>query len=89
MFENFFAENCERCGNSLAKGHIMSMFSDEEICMECKEKEKNDPDYALACKIDIKDYYERLLQTATEEEDYPKCAFLKSKIDKLNDDIFN
>jgi hypothetical protein len=42
---------CQRCHkHTLAT--IMSMFNTEEICMECKEAEKQRPDYDAAVKAD-------------------------------------
>ena len=38
---------CERCGKE-TKSFTMSMFSEEYICMECKEKERQHPDYQRA-----------------------------------------
>lgn len=44
---------CDRCGNSLASGRIMSMYNKECICMNCKEKEKQRKDYSSAVDADI------------------------------------
>lgn len=38
---------CERCGKE-TKSFTMSMFNEEHICMECKEKERRHPDYQRA-----------------------------------------
>ena len=50
----FFTTNhCVRCGGDLTKGRTMSAFSQEVICMGCKDKEKQDPDYKRAVDADI------------------------------------
>ena len=36
--------NCKRCNNS--NWSTWSFFNDDQICAECAEYEKNDPDYA-------------------------------------------
>lgn len=38
MDKFFTQENCDRCGESLKNGRIMSMFNKECICMDCKKK---------------------------------------------------
>ena len=38
----------------------MSMFNHEMICMECKGKEKQRPDYAVAEATDLREYAGRL-----------------------------
>ena len=38
---------CERCGKKTT-AFTMSMFNEEHICMECKEKERQHPDYQRA-----------------------------------------
>lgn len=38
---------CQRCGKE-TNLHIMSMFNTQEICMECKVIEENDPRYKVA-----------------------------------------
>jgi hypothetical protein len=54
MSDNFFSKtSCDKCGGSLKTGRIMSMFSEEVLCMECKEQEKNDKDYKEAVQTDI------------------------------------
>lgn len=53
MRDRFFElENCERCGKSLAAGRIMSMMNTQTICMDCKQKETQRPDYAEAVKAE-------------------------------------
>lgn len=41
--EHFFKTNrCDRCSNSLInKGRILSWFTEDTICMICKEEEDN------------------------------------------------
>ena len=47
--DKFFTQTkCDRCGGNLEKGRTMSMFNTECICMECKEKERKDPQYKEA-----------------------------------------
>lgn len=49
----FFKVNkCDRCGGSLDKGRIMSMYNEDVICMECKDKETGRPDYKDAVAAD-------------------------------------
>jgi hypothetical protein len=48
MDKFFTQENCDRCGGSLEGGRIMSMFNTDCICMDCKRKETQRPDYAAA-----------------------------------------
>lgn len=43
---------CERCLKP-ANPHIMSMFSEELICMKCKALEIKHPKYQEALKADI------------------------------------
>ena len=48
MDKFFTQEHCDRCGGSLDDGRIMSMFNTDCICMDCKRKETEHPDYAKA-----------------------------------------
>lgn len=51
--DKFFTQKfCDRCGASLERGRIMSMFNTECICLECSKKEKLDKDYDEAVKAD-------------------------------------
>lgn len=53
MADRFFTqEKCDRCGGELKGGRIMSMFNEQCICMNCKEKEKQDPEYSKAVQTD-------------------------------------
>lgn len=52
MDKFFTQKTCDRCGGSLEKGRIMSMFNIECICMECCKKERQDKDYEKAVKAD-------------------------------------
>ena len=53
MKDRFFElEHCERCGKSLTAGRIMSMMNTQTICMECKQKEAERPDYVEAVKAE-------------------------------------
>lgn len=50
--DDFFKKKfCDRCGKEL-KVRIMSMFNEDVICMECKEKETNHPKYKEALEAD-------------------------------------
>ena len=48
MDKFFTQKNCDRCGKDLSSGRIMSMFNKDCICMDCKEKEREDPEYKKA-----------------------------------------
>lgn len=52
MDKFFTQKTCDRCGGSLEKGRIMSMFNTECICMDYYKKEKQDKDYEKAVKAD-------------------------------------
>lgn len=45
-------KHCDRCGGSLSGGRTMSMFNEDCICMECKEKERQRADYGKAVEAD-------------------------------------
>jgi len=52
MRDRFFEKtNCDRCGAPLTV-RIMSMYNDDCICMECKEKERKREDYREAVEAD-------------------------------------
>ena len=52
--DRFFSQkNCDRCGGSLENGRIMSMYNEDCICMECKDKERKREDYKRANDADI------------------------------------
>lgn len=52
--DKFFSQRyCARCGGDLKDGRIMSMFNQDCICLDCKEKEKQDPDYEKAVMADV------------------------------------
>lgn len=42
---------CDRCGKETIST-IMSMFNTDEICMDCKDKEKQDPRYEEAVEAE-------------------------------------
>ena len=48
----YFRMKCMRCGKE-TNIHMMSMFNTDEICMDCKEQEKQDPRYKHAQDADI------------------------------------
>jgi len=53
MADRFFTQaNCDRCGGSLIGGRTMSMFDTATICLACKEKERQHPDYQKALEAD-------------------------------------
>ena len=52
--DRFFSQKtCDRCGAGLSGGRIMSMYSTECICMDCKEKERNRADYKQAAQAEL------------------------------------
>ncbi len=47
--DKFFKQKyCDRCGGNLKSGRIMSMFNEDCICMDCKDKERKDTRYKEA-----------------------------------------
>ncbi len=51
--DDFFKKtHCDRCGGTLDGGRTMSMFNEQTICMACKEKERQRPDYREAVEAD-------------------------------------
>ncbi len=48
MDKFFTQKHCDRCRGSLEGGRIMSMFNEDCICLECKNKETQDKDYKKA-----------------------------------------
>ncbi|MGO1368521.1 gamma-glutamylcyclotransferase [Senegalia sp. (in: firmicutes)] len=47
--DKFFSKKYrDRCRKSLESGRIMSMFNEDCICLECKDKEIKDPRYEEA-----------------------------------------
>ena len=54
MSDRFFTQSrCDRCGGDLKGGRIMSMYNEDCICMDCKEKETKRADYKDASDADI------------------------------------
>ena len=52
MQDQFFTKTrCDRCGAPLT-ARIMSMFNEDVICMDCKKKERERPDYRAAVEAD-------------------------------------
>ena len=52
MQDRFFqVTRCDRCGAPLTV-RILSMYNEDVICMECKEKERKRPDYREAVEAD-------------------------------------
>ena len=53
MQDRFFqATRCDRCGGPLTV-RIMSMYNEQVICPQCKEKEQKRPDYREAVEADL------------------------------------
>ena len=53
MQDRFFqATRCDRCGAPLTV-RIMSMYNEDVICMACKEKERQRPDYHEAVEAEL------------------------------------
>lgn len=48
MDKFFTKKNCDRCGKDLQDGRIMSMFNEDCICMDCKDRETKDRNYEKA-----------------------------------------
>ena len=55
MDKFFTQKNCDRCGKDLSKGRIMSMFNEDCICMDCKDKETKDRNYEKARDREIEE----------------------------------
>ena len=54
--DRFFTQKtCDRCGGSLDGGRILSMYSTECICMNCKEREKARQDYREAVQAELEE----------------------------------
>ena len=53
-FESFGMrrDNCDRCGQSTNGVTTMSVFNEDVICMDCKKREKNDPEYGAAVEAE-------------------------------------
>ena len=53
MRDTFFSKTiCDRCGKPLTGIRIMSMYNEDCLCMDCKEKERNRSDYKDAVEAD-------------------------------------
>lgn len=52
MDKFFTKQTCDRCGGSLKGGRIMSMYNEECLCLDCKEKETKQSDYNEAVEAD-------------------------------------
>lgn len=50
---------CERC-NEPSSSKIMSMYSEEWICMDCKQEETKRLDYEEAVARDVAEYMSRV-----------------------------
>jgi hypothetical protein len=42
---------CDRCYRE-TRAHIMSMFNEDVLCLDCKKKEEQHPDYERARRIE-------------------------------------
>lgn len=51
--------HCDRC-KAKSMAFIMSMYSQEWICMDCKQTEKLRADYPQAVERDINEYLKRV-----------------------------
>lgn len=56
-FESFGMQRdkCDRCGESTNGTTTMSIFNEDVICMACKDKEKEDPEYDAAVKAEYEE----------------------------------
>jgi len=53
MSDRFFTQKfCDRCHKELNSGRTMSMFNEQCVCLECAEKERQDPEYRKAVEVD-------------------------------------
>ena len=52
MDKFFTQKHCDRCKGSLEGGRILSMFNEDCICLKCKDKEIEDPEYHKAVEAD-------------------------------------
>lgn len=54
--DRFFNQKyCDRCGKDLKNSRIMSMFNTDCICLDCKDKERSDPDYQKAVDAELEE----------------------------------
>lgn len=51
--------HCDRCFKA-STGFIMSMYSEKWLCMDCKDKETERPDYQQAVDRDLAEYMDRV-----------------------------
>ena len=52
--DKFFTQiYCDKCGKDLKAGRIMSRFDESCLCLDCAEKEKQDPEYAKAVESEM------------------------------------
>lgn len=75
MNDKFFEKKfCDRCGKDLSGGRIMSMYNEDCICMECKDKETKRPDYKATAKADMDRYLRenKIIVTYSEKNDTKK-----------------
>ena len=56
---NNWSGSCHRCLKSTAV-HIMSMYNEELICLDCKKSERARDDYKKAEAKDLEGYAQRL-----------------------------
>lgn len=51
--DRFFSQkHCDRCGKDLKGGRIMSSLNTDCICLDCKDKERYEPDYQKAVEAE-------------------------------------
>lgn len=53
MDKFFTQKTCDRCGGSLEDGRIMSMLNTDCLCLNCKNKEKQHPQYKEAAEAEL------------------------------------
>jgi hypothetical protein len=61
-YESMYRDKCDRCGQSTSgttqlsyPKTSMSIFNEDIICMNCKNEEKNDPEYDAAVKAEYEE----------------------------------
>ena len=69
-FMSFHRDNCERCGEATGGKTTTSMFNLDIICMDCKDDEKNDPEYDAACKEESEAYVSGIVNFGGSFPDY-------------------
>lgn len=56
MQDKFFIQTtCDRCGESLSSGRMMSMYNTDCLCMKCIDEEKKRADYPQAVQAECEE----------------------------------